>query len=138
MDTVKRIGSGWNIGLWVAQGLLSVVYGFIGFTKLTQPIEKLVSMQIKWAGDEPVLFVRALGALELLGAIGLILPSLVRIQPRLTVAAAFCFTILQLLAIGFHATRGETSQTLGLNVVLLAFSLFIYWGRSSKSAIQSN
>ncbi len=68
--------------------------------------------------------------LEILGAIGVTLPWLTRIQPRLTVAASLCFVMLQVLAIGFHASRGETATTIPLNLVLLGLAAFVFWGRN--------
>lgn len=124
---------GLNIALWAAQIVLAAAYGLFGSMKAFSPIEKIADM-MKWAPDFPPMFVHGLGTLEMLGAIGLILPSLTRIVPRLTVLAALCFTILQICAISLHVSRGEFSP-LGLNAVLIGLSLFILWGRSKKVVI---
>jgi hypothetical protein len=73
-------------------------------------------------------FVRFIGTMELLGAVGLIMPPLTRILSWLTPAAAGLAFVL-VSAIVFHAMRGETGQTLPINLVLLALSLFILSGR---------
>ena len=124
---------GLNIGLWAAAVLLAAAYGMFGFMKMTQSMDQLAVM-MKWVPGFPVWFVRSLGLLEVLGAIGLILPSLTRIQPRLTVLAALCIVLHQICAVLLHASRGEFN-VLGLNAVLIALAAFIYWGRSKKVII---
>jgi putative oxidoreductase len=125
----------WNIGLWVVQGLLAALYLFAGFTKLTQPIDALATMGMAWAPTLPELFVRFVALMEVLGAIGLILPAATRILPWLTPLSAAGLGIVQVSAIILHATRGETAMTLPMNLVLLALSLFVVWGRTRKAPI---
>ena len=122
-----------NIALWAAQVLLAAAYGLFGWMKATQPLAQLSGM-MKWIPDFPPLFVRGLGVVELLGAIGLILPALTRIAPRLTFVAACCIVAHQLCAITLHLLRGEAG-VLGLNVVLIALALFIAWGRGKAAVI---
>ena len=126
---------GWNIGLWIAQIALAGFYGFAGFSKVSQPMEALAAMGMSYAVDYPDLLTRFVGTAELLGAIGIILPALTRIMPGLTPLAALGFSVIQVLAIGLHAMRGETGQTLPINLVLLALSLFVLWGRTRKAPI---
>jgi hypothetical protein len=101
--------------------------------KATQPLDQLAKM-MTWIPSFPPLFVRSLGVVEVLGAIGLILPSLTRIQPRLTVIAALCILVHQFLAVSLHVSKGEIS-VLGLNVVLIVLAAFIFWGRRKKAVI---
>jgi len=126
--------NGLNIALWIAQILLALAFGFFGFLKATSALGELAKM-MTWIPSFPPAFVRTLGTLEILGAIGMILPQAMRIKPFLTPVAAACFVLLQLLAIGLHASRGETSHTIGLNAVLLGLSLFVLWGRTRKAAV---
>ena len=126
--------SKWNIGLWVAQVILAAVYVMAGFMKLTQPIDALVASGMSYAGDYPELLTRFIGTMEGLGALGIILPAATRIAPRLTPLAALGFSIIQILAIGLHSSRGEF-QVLPVNLVLLALSLFVLWGRLRKAPI---
>ena len=123
-----------NIGLWVAQLLLAAAFGFFGFLKATQPLDQLAQM-MTWIPGFPPLFVRTLGALEMLGAIGVVLPLLTRIKPGLTTLAALCFIVLQVLAIGLHASRGETAHTIGLNAILILLAIFVVWGRRRTYSI---
>jgi putative oxidoreductase len=126
--------SKWNIGLWVAQVILAAVYVMAGFMKLTQPIDALVASGMSYADDYPELLTRFIGTMEVLGALGIILPAVTRIAPRLTPLAALGFSIIQILAIGLHSSRGEF-QVLPVNLVLLALSLFVLWGRLRKAPI---
>lgn len=124
-----------NIGLWVAQVLLAVMYVMAGWMKLSQPMAGLAAMGMGYATTLPELFVRFVGLMEVLGAIGLILPAATRILPFLTPLAALGLTIVQVAAIVLHATRGETAMTLPINLVLLALALFVLWGRTRRAVI---
>ncbi len=132
-----RVGTGWQIGFWAAQVLLALFYGFIGFMKVTTAPAVLSTMGVAWAADVPLWLLRFIGVAELAGAVGLILPALTRILPVLTPLAATGLATLQILAIVFHATRGETAMTLPLNIVLLVLALFVMWGRFRKAPIRS-
>ena len=63
----------------------------------------------------------------------MLLPAITRIQPRLTVYAALGCTLTQIAAIIFHFARGEVVAA-PLNIVLLALSVFIIWGRGKQGA----
>lgn len=131
---VRRI-NWWNIGLWVAQVLLAVVYLMAGGMKLTQPMTGLAAMGMGYATQLPELFVRFVGLMEVLGAVGLIAPAATRILPFLTPLAAAGLAFVQVSAIVLHALRGETAMTLPVNLVLLALALFVLWGRTRKAKI---
>lgn len=124
-----------RIGLWVAQALVFIIFVFSGFTKLATPISEL-SQMMPWTGQYSEYFVRFIGLVDLAGGIGILLPSLTRILPQLTVLAALGCTILQVLAIAFHASRGEF-LVLPFNAVLISLSIFVLWGRSKKAPIAS-
>lgn len=123
-----------RISLWVVQVLLALVFGFAGAMKATQPIEALAP-NMPWVLAVPAL-VRFIGVSELLGAVGLVLPSLTRIQPKLTPIAASALLLVMVLAAGFHAVRGEWSAIIG-NIVLGALAAFVAWGRFRKAPIAS-
>ncbi|CCE04704.1 conserved membrane hypothetical protein [Bradyrhizobium sp. STM 3843] len=122
-----------RIGLWIAQALLFVTFGGAGLVKLLTPIPQLAAM-MPWTGDHSEAFVRMIGVIDLAGGLGILLPALTRIMPRLTVLAALGCTTLQIVAIVFHVSRGEGAVT-PLNLVLLALSAFVLWGRSRKAPI---
>ena len=131
-ETVTPSGA-LRIGLWAAQGLIFFVFTAAGLVKLLTPIPQLAAM-MPWTGEHSEAFVRSIGLIDLAGGIGILLPALTRILPRLTVLAALGCTVLQVLAIAFHVSRGEAVAT-PLNLVLLALAVFVLWGRGSRAPI---
>jgi uncharacterized membrane protein YphA (DoxX/SURF4 family) len=119
-----------NFWLWAAQIVLALLFGMAGVMKTFRSIPDLAKM-MAWPGDVPVPLTRFIGIVEGLGALGIILPILTGILPWLTPLAAIGFVIIQILAIGFHARRGETAKSLPVNLVLLALAAFVVWGRWS-------
>jgi hypothetical protein len=126
-------GRALRLGLWTAQILVAFAFVGSGLVKLTTPIPQLAAM-MPWAGQYSETFVRSIALVDLAGGIGILLPALTRIWPRLTVLAALGCSVLQVFALVFHLSRGEAEVT-PLNVVLLALSLFVLWGRNSKAPI---
>lgn len=122
-----------NIALWIAQGLLAVMFIMAGIMKTTQPIEALAE-SLPWVTSTPLGLVRFIGISELLGGLGLLIPSIFRFKPFLTVWAALGLALVMVLAGGFHASRGEFPN-IGMNVMLIGLALFIAWGRSKKALI---
>lgn len=122
-----------NIGLWIAQVLIFAAFVLFGAMKLFMPISELAAMW-HWPGEVPAPFVRFMGIVDTAGGIGVLLPALTRIRPRLTVLAALGCSVVQILAIIFHVSRGEAMVT-PFNAVLLALSAFILWGRAKKAPI---
>ncbi|KPY39801.1 DoxX family protein [Pseudomonas syringae] len=120
-------------GIWVAQILLAALFLVSAYMKLATPIAELAKM-MPWTGELSETFVRFIGFVDLAGGLGLLLPSLTRILPRLGVLAALCCTVLQVFAIVFHVSRGEAS-VIPLNIVMLSLSLFVLWGRARKAPI---
>jgi uncharacterized membrane protein YphA (DoxX/SURF4 family) len=122
-----------RIGIWLAQVVAGGLFCMAGIMKLTTPIPELSAM-MPWTGELSPTFVRLIGLIDLAGGLGLILPSLTRILPILTVIAALCCIVLQILAAGFHGYRGEF-EVLPVNALLLGLAVFIFWGRSKKAPI---
>lgn len=122
-----------NITLWIAQGLLAVMFIMAGVMKATQPLEAL-EQSLPWVTSTPLGLVRFIGVSELLGGLGLLLPSVFKFKTFLTVWAAYGLALVMVLAAVFHASRGEFSA-IGMNVVLIAILLFVVWGRKKKAPI---
>ena len=115
------------IFLWAAQVLIFGLFCMAGFMKLTMPVTKISKMW-PWTGAVPVTFLRLIAVVDFAGGIGILLPTLTHIHPELTVLAALGCVVLQVLAIGFHASRGELRST-PFNFFLLALCAFVLWGR---------
>src|SRR5215218_5810365 len=90
-----------HIALWIVQVILAAMFLMAGFMKATQPIEQLSAM-VPWARQVPLALVRFIGISEFLGAVGLVLPSLLRIKPQLTPWAATGIAAIMVLALIFH------------------------------------
>lgn len=122
-----------NIGLWVVQVLLFGMFLMTGFMKLSQPIAELSNM-IPWVAEVPSSMVRFIGISEVLGALGILLPALIRVKPSLTPLAGLGLAVIMLFALIFHIARGEF-EAIGMNIVLGLIALFVAWGRGRKSII---
>jgi len=110
-----------DIALWIATALLALSNLGAGTFKLVRPKDKLVTQQ-PWAEDFTPAQLKAIGAAEVLGALGLILPRLTGILPVLTSVAAFAIVVLQVGAIATHLRRKETVIP---NVVIILLALFV-------------
>ena len=123
-----------NISLWIAQVVLAGMFVMAGTMKSTQPYEQLAAA-MPWTNDFSVGMVRFIGISELLGGIGLLLPTLLRIKPILTPLAALGIFIIMVFAFIYHIVKGEY-EALGINVILAAIAFFISWGRYKKVPVQ--
>jgi uncharacterized membrane protein YphA (DoxX/SURF4 family) len=115
-----------DIALWIVQILLALAFGLAGVMKLFQ--YERARQQMKWVVDVPRNLVALIGAVEILGALGLILPLLTGILPWLTPLAALGLGLVMVLAGGFHLSRHENPAIIG-NIVLLLVALFVAYGR---------
>src|SRR5215471_17133368 len=95
-----------NSALFIAQGLLAGVFTLVGTIKLLVPREAL-QRRMHWAGSWPRRRIKLLGLAEVLGAVGLVVPSTTGIAPVITPVAAFCLAILMVGAIETHRRLGE-------------------------------
>jgi len=117
-----------NIALWIAAGVLAVAFLAAGSIKLSQPREKLKE-RMAWVEDFSDAQVRTIGGLEVLGALGVVVPGILKIVPILVPLAATGLAITMIGAIITHARRGEVKDSLVANLVLLALAVFVAWGR---------
>jgi uncharacterized membrane protein YphA (DoxX/SURF4 family) len=121
-----------NVALWIAAALLALAFLAAGITKLSQPKEKL-ARNMAWVDDFSSGPVKLIGLLEVLGAVGLILPGITGIAPILVPLAATGLAVIMIGAIVVHARRGE-KQPIAANVVLLLLAVFVAWGRFGSYA----
>ncbi|MGP3960206.1 DoxX family protein [Nonomuraea sp. 3N208] len=117
-----------NVVLWIGAGLLALAFLAAGLMKISQPKQKLAASGMAWTEDFSPGAVKAIGTLELLAAIGLILPAAFGIVPVLTPLAATGLVLVMIGAAVTHARRKEP-QMIVANVVLLALAAFVAWGR---------
>jgi hypothetical protein len=118
-----------NIALWIAQGLLVLVYLVAGGLKVVRPRGQLVaSGNFDWMKDSSDAGVKAVGLVEILGALGVILPWLTGIAAILTPIAAIGLVVVQIGALRVHLVRNER-QPLPANVLLLLLAAFVAVGR---------
>ncbi|MFD4690564.1 DoxX family protein [Streptomyces sp. NBC_00683] len=114
-----------EIAYWIVAGLLGVFYLYAGGKKVVQRKEQLEPM-MGWVDTVPMRLVRSIGVVEILGAVGLVLPPLTGIAPVLAIVAALGLLVLQVLATGLHLSRGEVRET-GLNVALIVLAGAAAW-----------
>ncbi|MCW2758249.1 MAG: DoxX-like family [Nocardioidaceae bacterium] len=118
-----------NVALWIATGLLAVVALVGGVTKVAVPKERLAAQHGgEWTAQAGAGFVRTLGALEVLAAVGLVLPALVDVAPVMVPVTATCWVLLMIGAMITHGRLGQIGFVL-VNVGYLALAAFIAWGR---------
>jgi hypothetical protein len=116
-----------TIALWTIQGLLALLFLFSGSMKLILPIEM---MTVQSPIVLPGLFLRFIGCAEIAGALGLILPGLLRIRRGLTPLAAYGLIIIMIGATTITLlSMGIAPALLPLIVGLLL--VFIAYGRRS-------
>ncbi|OBJ39912.1 hypothetical protein A5630_26475 [Mycolicibacterium mucogenicum] len=117
-----------NTALWIVAGVLAFVFAGSGAMKLVLSKEKLVAQGLGGLDDVDPNAIRGIGAAEVAGAIGLIVPPLVHILPVLTPLAAVGLAAVMVGAIVTHGRRKEYPNV-AVNVVLLGLALFVAWGR---------
>ena len=117
-----------NVVLWIVAGLLAIAFLTSGLMKLSQPKKKLADSGMGWTEDFSDGAVKGIGALEVLGALGLILPAVFDVATVLVPIAATGLALVMLGAAVTHARRRE-NQMIVVNVVLFALAAFVAWGR---------
>ena len=117
-----------NILLWVVQILLALLFLFAGVTKLVLPAEVLMSMGSPNQVRLPILFLRFIGLVEVLGALGLILPGVFRRRKDLTPLAAAGLVIVMIGAVVVTAMGDGVVMALSPLVVGLLCA-FVAYGR---------
>jgi hypothetical protein len=112
-----------NLALWITQALLACVFLFGGVVKLIMPIEEMTK-QVPLPG----LFLRFIAVCEVLGAIGLILPGLLRTLPGLTPLAAAGLVIIMIGATVVTLVTGGRAMAL-VPLVTGILAAFVAYGR---------
>jgi uncharacterized membrane protein YphA (DoxX/SURF4 family) len=117
-----------NILLWILQALLALLFLFAGGTKLFLSLETMKAMGSPNQILLPGLLIRFLGVVEVLGALGLILPGLLRIKPGLTPLAAAGLTIIMIGAVALTIAGDGVSAAI-VPFVTGLLTAFVAYGR---------
>jgi uncharacterized membrane protein YphA (DoxX/SURF4 family) len=117
-----------NVALWIVQIVLAMMMLMAGAMKVMKSKDELHE-QMGWVEDFSENTLKAIGGLEVLGAIGLILPAAVTgIAPVLVPLAAVGLGITMVSATVVHVRRSEMPNV-AITVMLLAMAVFVAWGR---------
>ncbi|GAA0720984.1 DoxX family protein [Dactylosporangium roseum] len=116
-----------NVFLWILQGLLGAAFVVAGAMKVGQPKEKLAK-NMTWVERRTPGTVKFIGATEILGGLGLILPWATGIATILTPLAAVGLALIMVLAVADHV-RAREHQVIPINVILGALAVVIAIGR---------
>jgi hypothetical protein len=114
-----------RIAYWIVAALLAIFYLYSGGRKVAESRERLLPM-MGWVDRAPMPLVRVIGAFEILGVLGLVLPPLTGIGAALAVAAAVGLALIQVGAIAVHLSRHE-AKLIGLNIGLLIAAAAAAW-----------
>ena len=120
-----------HVTLWVAQVLLFLAFIGAGGMKLITPTEQL----LQYDATQSIPLTRFIGVVEVLGALGMLLPAATRIRPGLTPLAALGLFTIMVLATGHHVMRGDIATAFPVIGGLGALAAFVAWGRSKKAPI---
>ena len=119
-----------NLLLWIAQVLLALAFLSVGYGHSLGYEAWSVRPGMTWMAAVGRDRMRVLALLELLGAIGLVLPAATRVLPPLTPATAACLAVLMALAVVFHVRRPGERPNIVLNLILGVIAALIVYGRS--------
>ena len=118
-----------NLSLWIMAGLLSVAYLAAGAIKRIVPKEKLAATPGGgWVDDFSAGTVKAIGALEVLAAVGLVLPAAIDIAPVLVPLAAVGLVMIMVGAVITRLRRHE-AKAMVADLAYLALAGLVAWGR---------
>jgi hypothetical protein len=116
--------------LWTCHIVLTLAFGLFGLQKVVMAIPDLIAFGMLWIEDFPVWQVRAIGALEVLGAIGLNAPYLIKALPKMLVPAAAAGLALTMIgAFATHVLRSDPAPSLVITGLLFAMGVTLAWKR---------
>jgi len=121
-----------NIALWILQGFLAIIFLIAGGIKVIKSKDELKALggeKMNWVDSTSAISVKLIGTLEVLAAIGLILPQLTGIMPGLVPLAAFGLVLTMIGAMIIHQLRGEGPKAIMPVVILLLMAAFTTYGR---------
>lgn len=117
--TPMATGKGLSAGLWTAQGILALLFALSGVMKFVMSAEQMTKQS-----SLPVWFFHFIGVCEVSGAIGLIVPALLRILPVLTPVAASGLAVIMAGATVITWPKAAFPFVIGLICVFVAYGRF--------------
>lgn len=117
--------------VWLGQIVLAGIFGTLGYFNITDPIERAIE-GLGWLSTVPPEVVRIVGVLQIIGAVGVIVPWALRVIPHLTSLAALGLAFLEFLTIEFHLGQGLWGM-LPADFALLSLALIIAWARGTHA-----
>ncbi|MFF7945140.1 DoxX family protein [Nocardia gamkensis] len=117
-----------NIVLWILQAVLAAVFLGAGLTKIARRKEQLVAPLGEWVNSFSASGLKMLGLVEVLGAVGLVVPPLVGVAPVLSPLAAVGIIVIMVGAVVAHA-RDSAGPKIAMNIALGVFAAVVAWGR---------
>jgi hypothetical protein len=117
-----------NVALWIIAIVVAGTFGSAGLLKIIRPKSQLATMGLAWVEDFSPRTIKIIGTLEVLAAIGLIVPPLVDIATIFVPLAALGLVVLMIGAAVTHGRRHEP-QMVVVNVVLLILAGVVMIGR---------
>jgi uncharacterized membrane protein YphA (DoxX/SURF4 family) len=122
-----------NTWLWILAGFLAAIFLGTGLLKLTRSRDEIVAAGLGWAADYSERTLRTLGWLEVLGAVGLVVPPLVGLG-ILTPVVACCLAVLTAGAIVVHVRRRELLPDALRTLALVVLCVLLAWYRFGPEA----
>ncbi|MFD9412042.1 DoxX family protein [Streptomyces sp. NPDC059989] len=119
-----------NLALWIVTGLLAAAYLVGGAFKVITPKEKIAASGSsgRWVEEFSAGGVKAIGTLEVLAAVGLVLPAVLHVAPVLVPSAALGLVLLMLGAAIIRIRRHEPKLVM-VDLGYAALAAFVAWGR---------
>lgn len=115
-----------NILVWIAQGLLVLIFLLTGVPKIFMPIADLIAQGMYWMEDFPVWQIRVIGVLETLAIFGLTLPYVIKILPELLVPLASAGLALTMIgAVVTHIVRSDPTMSIVATSIIFLLCIFV-------------
>ncbi|MET8628091.1 DoxX family protein [Kitasatospora sp. NPDC004669] len=127
-----------NLALWIVAGLLAAAYLLGGALKMVAPKERIAAAgrSGRWVEDFSAGGVKAIGAVEVLAAVGLVLPAVLGIAPVFVPLAALGLVLLMIGAAAVRIRRQEYGLV-AVDVVYVLLAAFVAWGRFGPESFLS-
>jgi uncharacterized membrane protein len=117
-----------NVIIWALQGITALVFMFSGINKSIYSEKTIVAKGQTGVENLPLLLIRLIGITEILGAMGIILPTLLNIYPNLTSLSVICLGLVMIPVAIIHDKRNEFKTVLINIAIFIACLTITYFG----------